>query len=45
MEREELLGRGHLQDGGSLAVVEAQAIRDASADLARRVVERTIEGW
>lgn len=30
---------------GSLAKSEADALRDAKADLARRVVERTIEEW
>ena len=30
---------------GSLAKTESVAVKDAVADLARRVVERTIEDW
>lgn len=38
-------GEATYRTGGSLAVSESTAIRDATSDLARRVVERVIEAW
>ena len=38
-------GEAVYRTSGSLAKSETTAIRDASKDLARRIVERTVEGW
>lgn len=38
-------GETTYRTGGSLAKGESAAVRDAIEDLARRVVERTVEGW
>jgi len=38
-------GEATYRTSGSLAQGESAAIKDAVSDLARRVVERTIEGW
>jgi len=38
-------GETTFRTGGSLAKDEASAVNDVAVDLARRVVERTIEGW
>lgn len=38
-------GETTYRTGGSLAKSESTAIKEANADLARRIVERTIEGW
>ena len=38
-------GETTYRTGGSLAKTEAAAVRDAIDDLARRVVERTVEAW
>lgn len=38
-------GETAFRTGGSLAKSEATAIKEANADLARRIVERTVEGW
>ncbi len=41
----EFAGESTYRTGGSLATSETSAINDARSDLARRIVERTIEGW
>jgi len=38
-------GESTYRTSGNLAKSESSAIDDAAADLARRIVERTIEGW
>ena len=38
-------GEATYRTSGSLAKSEGLSIKDASKDLARRVVERTVEGW
>jgi outer membrane lipopolysaccharide assembly protein LptE/RlpB len=38
-------GETTYRTGGSLAKSESSALADATQDLARRVVERTVEGW
>lgn len=38
-------GEATYRTSGSLAKSESSAIDDAVADLARRIVERTVEGW
>lgn len=38
-------GEATYRTGGTLAVSENAAIRDATTDLARRIVERVVEGW
>ncbi len=38
-------GESTYRTTGSLAKSETSAIKDATQDLARRVVERTVEGW
>jgi len=38
-------GETTYRTNGSLAKSESQAIREAMDDLARRIVERTVEGW
>ena len=38
-------GEAVYRTSGSLAKSETTAIRDAAKDLARRIVERTVEGW
>ena len=38
-------GETTYRTSGSLAKSEASAVRDATADLARRIVERTVEAW
>jgi outer membrane lipopolysaccharide assembly protein LptE/RlpB len=38
-------GESTYRTGGSLAQSETNAIRDAESDLARRIVERTVEAW
>lgn len=38
-------GETTYRTGGSLAKSEAAALKDAISDLARRIVERTVEGW
>lgn len=41
----EFAGEATYRTGGSLATTESVAIQNATSDLARRVVERTVEGW
>lgn len=41
----EFSGESTYRTGGSLAKSERTAIKEAVSDLARRIVERTIEGW
>ncbi len=38
-------GESTYRTGGSLAVSEDTAVRQATQDLARRIVERTVEAW
>lgn len=38
-------GESTYRTGGSLATSEVNALNEAKSDLARRIVERTIEGW
>ena len=44
-KEKEFSGETTYRTGGSLAKSEEAAIKDAISDLARRVVERTVEGW
>ncbi len=44
-KEKEFAGEATYRTGGSLAKSESSAIDDAKADLARRIVERTVEGW
>lgn len=38
-------GEATYRTGGSLAASETSSVKQATSDLARRVVERTVEGW
>ena len=44
-KEKEFAGESTYRTGGSLAKSESSAIDDAKSDLARRIVERTVEGW
>lgn len=44
-KEKEFAGEATYRTGGSLAATESASIKEATSDLARRVVERTIEGW
>lgn len=41
----EFAGESTYRTGGSLAISENDSIKNANTDLARRIVERTVEGW
>ena len=44
-KEKEFAGEATYRTGGSLATSESASIKAATSDLARRVVERTVEGW
>lgn len=44
-EEKSFTGETTYRTGGQLVKTEDQAVRDAEDDLARRVVERTVEAW
>ena len=44
-KEKEFSGEATYRTTGSLAATESASVKDAVSDLARRIVERTVEGW